>query len=602
MVLAIGCNQAEKLTIVFFTDIHVEPGNEHEHVFFQAIDEVNNSAQCDFVVITGDLSNMGSDEELLTVKSALDKLEKPYYILPGNHETNWSETGGATYQTLFGDDRFYFSTDDYQFVGFNTGPYMKMGDGHVKRDDVLWLEKILGEASRKKHLVSMAHYPLMDGLDNWTEITQQLKKYNVKMALCGHGHRLKMLNFNGISGVMGRPLIGHEKGDYGYNVIEMQGDSVWVKSKQLGQEPQLALNWNINEVSQIDTLPRPQPIDYSLNEKYQANKPDVLIEVPSSIMGGVNYQNDYLYWLASNGTLSCFDAEDRKVMWEQNLGKPQYATPVVCQDLVITGTSQGFIKAFNNKSGELVWETDVKYPVFSEGKIDGDNLYITSGKGGMISLKAATGEVNWHYQGVKGFAQSTPNVTDDKVIFGAWDTFLHCLNKNTGDVVWKWTNGHRATLYSPANVHPFVSNNKVFIVAPDRCMTVIDLETGKQVFRTNEHKVRESSGMSADGKYFFAKLMNDSIVAYPTNGFDVNKEWSVNVGFGYEHNPVPLIATADVVYGGTKNGEVFAVDIAARELLWRYKITNSSINKLQFINEGRLLVNTMDGKIVLFKI
>jgi outer membrane protein assembly factor BamB len=65
---------------------------------------------------------------------------------------------------------------------------------------------------------------------------------------------------------------------------------------------------------------------------------------------------------------------------------------------------------------------------------------------------------------------------------------------------------------------------------------------------------------------------------------------------------VPLVELGGVVYGGTKNGEVFAVDVTSRKLLWRYKITNSSINKLQFMSGKRLLVNSMDGKIVAFKI
>jgi hypothetical protein len=64
------------------------------------------------------------------------------------------------------------------FVGYNTGPYLKMGDGHVKKEDILWLDKTLKEIyNPTKKIISIGHYPLNDGLDNWNEIVDILKKY-----------------------------------------------------------------------------------------------------------------------------------------------------------------------------------------------------------------------------------------------------------------------------------------------------------------------------------------------------------------------------------------------------------------------------------------
>ncbi|WP_430813942.1 PQQ-binding-like beta-propeller repeat protein [Carboxylicivirga sp. RSCT41] len=598
MVCAVACRPKEEVIIAFLTDIHVEPGNTNEGYFAEVVSEINHDGIYDFVVITGDLTNMGSDNELLAVKNILNSLEIPYYILPGNHETNWSETGGATYQRLFGDDRFFFSTDAFQFVGFNTGPYMKMGDGHVKQEDLFWLEKMLKQSDANKHLISMAHYPLADGLDNWPEVTAQLKKHEVKMAFCGHGHKLQLLNFNGITGVMGRALVGHDKQDVGYNIIELEGDIVRIKSKRLGYEPQLAFSWDMGQSSQIDSMKLPPSVDYSINEWYKNIEVKVLTEASASVLGGVAYDNECIYWLASDGLLNCYDLPKDRLLWSQDLGKPQYSSPVVYQQFAIVGTSQGFIKAFHKHTGELVWQTDVKYPVFSEGRINNDHLYVACGKGGMLKLNALTGEIIWQYKDVGGFVQASPCITNDKVIFGAWDRFLHCIDKQTGEMLWKWTNGHGATLYSPGNVVPVVSDEKVFIVAPDRHMTVIDLESGEQLFRTNKHKVRESCGISADGRFFFAKSMNDSIVAYPTDEPDKGNDWVVNVGFGYEHNPVPLVESHNVLYGGTKNGEVFAVDIQEKELLWRYKVCNSSLNKIVPLNDRELLASFMDGSIV----
>ena len=125
-----------QIRFAFLTDLHVVPNNPNEAVLKQVVAEINQD-EYDFVVITGDLSNMGSDAELLCVKAILDELQHPYYIIPGNHETNWSESAGMTFNRLWGADRFNFTVGDYRFLGYSTGPYMKMGDGLVKNEDLI---------------------------------------------------------------------------------------------------------------------------------------------------------------------------------------------------------------------------------------------------------------------------------------------------------------------------------------------------------------------------------------------------------------------------------------------------------------------------------
>ena len=116
-----------QVRFAFLTDVHVVPSNPQEEALRQAVDEIN-ADLFDFVVVTGDLTNMGSDVELVNVKSILDRLKHRYYVVPGTHETNWSESAGLMFDSLWGADRFVFDIDQYRFVGYNTGPYMKMGD------------------------------------------------------------------------------------------------------------------------------------------------------------------------------------------------------------------------------------------------------------------------------------------------------------------------------------------------------------------------------------------------------------------------------------------------------------------------------------------
>ena len=81
--------QAQKFAIL--SDIHVTPGNANEAQLQLAVAEVN-ACDADAVLMTGDLTNEGSDEQLRNVKSMLDGITKPLYVIPGNHENNWSQS------------------------------------------------------------------------------------------------------------------------------------------------------------------------------------------------------------------------------------------------------------------------------------------------------------------------------------------------------------------------------------------------------------------------------------------------------------------------------------------------------------------------------
>ena len=74
-------SNALALDFTLLTDIHVTPGNENEKQLIAAIDEINNNSSS-FVIISGDLSNEGSDEQLYNIKRIVDKLNKPLYIIP----------------------------------------------------------------------------------------------------------------------------------------------------------------------------------------------------------------------------------------------------------------------------------------------------------------------------------------------------------------------------------------------------------------------------------------------------------------------------------------------------------------------------------------
>ena len=228
----------DTLRVAFLTDIHVTPGNVQDSLFRVAVDEIN-ASPCDIVIFGGDLTNLGSDAELEYVHGLISRLEKPWHAVPGNHETTWSESACTTFARIFGHDgRTAFRAGDYLFLGYASGPFMKMAMGAVRTEDLAWLAAEAAKARPGQRIVSLCHYPLNNDLTNRTEVTATLRRLGIPLTLFGHYHRAPSLfNFDSIAGIQGRALRGKSDSDAGYTLLDFWGDSVRVREKTLGAEP-----------------------------------------------------------------------------------------------------------------------------------------------------------------------------------------------------------------------------------------------------------------------------------------------------------------------------------------------------------------------------
>jgi outer membrane protein assembly factor BamB len=142
----------------------------------------------------------------------------------------------------------------------------------------------------------------------------------------------------------------------------------------------------------------------------------------------------------------------------------------------------------------------------------------------------------------------------------------------------------------------------IYIVAPDRYISAIDAASGKTLWRSKDGGVRESIGISGDGKFIYGKSMQDTVVAYATSRENQKAAWKMNCGFGYEHVPSMLIEKDGQLFFGTKNGVVYAIDPVLRKIVWLYKIDNSMVNTVRILDTHQIIVSTMDGKVVLLEI
>ena len=156
-------------------------------------------------------------------------------------------------------------------------------------------------------------------------------------------------------------------------------------------------------------------------------------------------------------------------------------------------------------------------------------------------------------------------------------------------------------MFSPAMAIPVAYNDVIYIVAPDRYLTAINSTSGETLWRTNEATVRESIGISSDSSVVYGKTMNNDIVAFKTSKEAPELKWRFDSGFGYDHVPSMLFEKKGRVFFGTRNGVVYSINPAKKEVAWKHKIDNSMVNTIRLIGDKKLIAATMDGKIVILK-
>ncbi len=184
------------MLIAQLSDIHVGGSRYDEQLLHKAIDEVN-EARPDAVVVAGDLTGDGYDEEFRGAKQALDRIECGRVVLvPGNHDAR--NVGYLRFEEYFGErySQYRFACDglDVALVAADSSE-PDIDEGEIGRDRYEFLTQgFAGEADLRilvihHHLVAVPgtgreRNQLLDAGD----VLALLRDQCVDLVLSGHRH------------------------------------------------------------------------------------------------------------------------------------------------------------------------------------------------------------------------------------------------------------------------------------------------------------------------------------------------------------------------------------------------------------------------------
>lgn len=177
--------------------LHNIPINEIHVKIFSEIKKIE--TEIEFILVTGDISENGSDESYLNAREIFSSLNKPIYWIAGNHD-NLKAIQLFNNQTNIRSEKS-FTVNGIHFVLLNSVALSSDGKnrsrGVLSSKELDFLKMELEQNVTKQIIVALHHPPIKSGtwkddrmLENAEEFLEAINQFsNVKLVLYGHQHQ-----------------------------------------------------------------------------------------------------------------------------------------------------------------------------------------------------------------------------------------------------------------------------------------------------------------------------------------------------------------------------------------------------------------------------
>lgn len=597
--------QENTVRFAFFSDTHYSEGSGAVRDLSRCVKDVNTLDNLDFVLVGGDLTDFGTDEEIVAVKQILDSLRYKYYVVAGNHDAKWSESGCNTFLKVFGYENFEFECKGWRFIGCNCGPDMRMAPALIPQESMEWLKGLKPGVKT----VFVNHYPQDTSVLNYFDVTRELKRIGTRFELGGHWHSNVSLNYDGIPGALNRSTLTAGK-QPGYNVVMIQNDSVTISERRLYGSTTVQLEpWYTRRLAEVrdtvtydaDGLPASYPW-----MRYDVNNDSPVSEVwrlkdDSNIVAGFAMNKGKAWYTTASGYVRCISVKDGGRIWSKRFPGKIFSTPAVQGKYLVFGCTDGNVYALNARNGKTIWKYAAGKSVLGSPVIFNGKVYVGASDGCFRAIDLKSGKAVWTYSDVQGFVECRAFVDKEQVVFGSWGNRLYSLDPQTGALQWEWKCEKPSRMYSPAAVWPVKAEGKIFIAVPDRRLYALDAATGNEL-RHYDKSAREAVGVSPDGKTVYCKSMWHTITSVDAATLGVN--WQTQTGAGYEISPTPIERIGDEVIMPTDKGNIIGFSAVDGSRLWVRKVSIALVNPMKVWSEKGsvyILASTMDGTVTLLR-
>ncbi|MCK7541227.1 MAG: metallophosphoesterase [Marinilabiliales bacterium] len=517
-----------------------------------------------FVLVTGDVTDMGLYANFRAAKDILDGLDVPYHIIPGNHDTKWSESGGSDFRRIWGDDRFAFESGGFRFIGVSQGPVMKFGDGHFAPQDVRWLDEVLAQAGAagKADLLRHATIPLdaeRRQLDTscWTGSRPSLPSPSSPDTDTGTRPWIS----RAWPGSWAGPTSGRKTPRPGTPIVEIGAKAVTFAERTAGRT---SSPWHRIELEKNGlpvVAPSGKPSRRGRSGPARLRRQQALPRRPGALAirrglddrlvrrghrrdgrlrrrlgqgpGPARRRRQHRLGIRHRRS-GLFDAGGRRRPGRLRLDERRRSTPWTPSRAVSSGRSRRAGPSSPARASPTASSTSDRATASS-----GPSTWPRAGPCGVTTASTASSRRSRSSRATS--SSSAPGTAGST----RWTL-------KTGKPVWTWTGERPSRYYSPAACWPVAAAGRVFVVTPGPWMTALDLASGQEIWGTDNLAVRESIGISADGRRVYVRTTENVIAAVGSDADSQETVWETDAGFGTDNNSAMLAERDGVVFYGTR--------------------------------------------------
>lgn len=258
-----------------------------------------------------------------------------------------------------------------------------------------------------------------------------------------------------------------------------------------------------------------------------------------------------------------------------------------------------------NVGGE--WAVDTGDAVTAGAVVAEGYVYVGSTDGTLYALDAATGDTEWTFP-TGGGIHSTPAVADGRVFVGSDDGSLYAVDASAGTEEWAFETG--GPVQSSPTVLPAPAEagtpGLVVVGSHDGHVYAVDVAEGESEwqFETNGARLAEAGGAVKTAPAFRPAGDGDGLSGLVYAGSDDGHVYALDAESGereWEYRTENTVQSSPTVVGdrvcfGNHDGYVFAVAATSGDRLWRFD-TGSVVVGSPAVTTDAVFAASRDGNV-----
>jgi len=258
-----------------------------------------------------------------------------------------------------------------------------------------------------------------------------------------------------------------------------------------------------------------------------------------------------------------------KLKWHVRPGPMLLGTPLVSDEVLYCGGSDGSLYALNTRTGKTIWSTG-GFELIENATAIADDIIIGGGQNKAVrALNLRDRKERWSFA-ASAFVFTPPLIADGRVYIATYEK-LHALDLKTGKQVWKADLGTQPAFVSS----PALADGTIFLTVGSQ-LCAFDSASGKEEWRIKSKT--QFWGLALVHHLVYVGNSDGYFRAYDQKTHA--QRWKFKSQFATAEDiwSPPAIA-GDKVYAGSRDQLLYALNAQTGEKIWEFKTTGDSIGE-----------------------